>query len=131
MLLEYDKLGGLVPAIVQDERTGQVLMVAFMNREAFEETLSSGQAVFYSRSRRQLWRKGEQSGHRLLVREIKVDCDADAVLLRVEAQGAGTCHEGYRSCFFRRLGPDGRPEVVESQSFDPAAVYGAAEEGGR
>jgi len=128
MKLDYDKLGGLVPAIVQDQGTGQVLMMAFMNPEAFQETLGSGLAVFYSRSRKRLWRKGEQSGHRLLVREIKVDCDADAVLLRVEAQGGGTCHEGYRSCFFRRLDPDGRPEVVEPPTFDPAAVYGAAEE---
>ena len=128
MTLDYDKLGGLVPVIVQDAGTGQVLMMAFMNPEAFQETLSSGQAVFFSRSRKRMWRKGEQSGHRLLVREVKVDCDADAVLLRVEAQGAGTCHEGYRSCFYRRLDPEGRPEVAEAPTFDPAAVYGAAEE---
>ena len=125
-VVKFDE-NGLVPAIVQDVDSGQVLMMAFMSPEAFQETLSSGVAVFFSRSRGRLWRKGERSGHRLLVREVRVDCDADAVLLRVEAQGAGTCHEGYRSCFFRRLDPEGRPEVAEAPSFDPAAVYGTAE----
>ncbi len=123
MDLNFEKLGGLVPAIVQDHRTGRVLMVGFMNSEAFRRTVETGQATFYSRSRGKLWLKGETSGHRLLVREIYTDCDQDAVLLKVEALGPGVCHEGYESCFFRRL-EDGRWQVAEPRSYDPAQVYG-------
>lgn len=123
MDLNFDKLGGLVPAVIQDHRSGRVLMLGFMNREAFERTLASGFATFYSRSRGKLWLKGETSGHRLAVKEIFTDCDADAVLLRVEALGPGVCHQGYRSCFFRRL-QDGRWEPTEKPSFDPREVYG-------
>ncbi|MDW8131171.1 MAG: phosphoribosyl-AMP cyclohydrolase [Bryobacterales bacterium] len=123
MDLNFEKLGGLVPAIVQHYRSGRVLMVGFMNQEAFRRTVETGQATFYSRSRGQLWTKGESSGHRLLVREIYTDCDRDALLLKVEPLGPGVCHEGYASCFFRRL-EEGRWLEGEPKSFDPAQVYG-------
>jgi phosphoribosyl-AMP cyclohydrolase len=112
---------GLLPAIAQDVRTGQVLMLAWMNREAYQETRRTGQATYYSRSRGKLWRKGEESGHRQSVSEIRVDCDADAILLLVEQLGAA-CHEGYASCFFRSCTDEG---FVENQSrlIDPASVY--------
>jgi phosphoribosyl-AMP cyclohydrolase len=124
MQLDFAKEGGLIPAIVQDARSGEVLMLGFMNEQAYSETLASGVVTFFSRSRRKLWRKGETSGHTLRVREMRVDCDADAVLVRVDAVGPGVCHEGYRSCFFRRLGTDGSAEVAAEKTFDPAAVYG-------
>ena len=124
MQLDFAKLDGLVPAIVQDKVTGEVLMLGFMNEQAFDETRATGTATFFSRSRGKLWRKGEQSGHTLRVSEMLVDCDADTVLLRVEAAGPGVCHEGYRTCFFRRLEADGSASVVEEKTFDPVAVYG-------
>ena len=124
MQLDFTKLGGLVPAIVQDAKTGEVLMLGFMNEEAFAETRASGDVTFFSRSRKKLWRKGEQSGHTLRVREVRVDCDNDAVLVRVDPLGPGVCHEGYGSCFFRRLEADGSPAVIAERTFDPAAVYG-------
>jgi phosphoribosyl-AMP cyclohydrolase len=114
---------GLVTAVTQDASTGQVLMVAHMNREAWNETLASGQAVYYSRARGRLWRKGEESGNRQRVREIYVDCDADAVRLKVDQVGGAACHEGYWSCFFRQLTPDGL-KIVAERVFDPAQVYG-------
>jgi phosphoribosyl-AMP cyclohydrolase len=123
MQLDFDKLDGLIPAIVQDAATGEVLMLGFMNEQAYRETRASGQVTFFSRTRNKLWRKGEQSGHELRVREMLVDCDADTILVRAEAVGPGVCHEGYRSCFFRRLGSDGSAEVVTTRAFDPAAVY--------
>jgi phosphoribosyl-AMP cyclohydrolase len=98
-------------------------MVGYMNQEAFDKTVETGFATFYSRSRRKLWLKGESSGHRLVVKEISTDCDADAVLLKVEALGPGVCHEGYRSCFFRRL-ENGEWKVAEERTYDPRAVYG-------
>ena len=104
---DFDKRGGLLPAIAQDVRTGQVLMVAYMNREAWERTLATGRATYWSTSRKALWVKGETSGHVQHVREVLVDCDADAVLLRVEQVGGVACHEGYASCFFRRADADG------------------------
>ena len=104
---DFEKRGGLLPAIAQDARTGQVLMVAYMNREAWERTLETGRATYWSTSRKALWVKGETSGHVQHVREILVDCDADAVLLRVEQVGGVACHEGYASCFFRRADTDG------------------------
>ena len=124
MELQFSKLDGLVPAVVQDDASGEVLMLGFMNTEALAATLQSGDVTFYSRSRRRLWRKGESSGHRLLVRELRVDCDADAILVRVKALGLGVCHEGYRSCFYRRLGRDGSAVVVAERAFDPDRVYG-------
>ena len=99
-------------------------MLGFMNEEAYAATQSSGEVTFFSRSRNKLWRKGEQSGHVLRVREMRVDCDVDALLIRVEALGPGVCHEGYRSCFFRRLSAAGAAEVVDERTFDPDAVYG-------
>jgi len=113
----------LVTAVVQDASSGQVLMVAHMNREAWEETLATGRATYFSRSRDRLWRKGEQSGNVQLVREIYIDCDADAVLLKVEQVGGAACHEGYASCFFRQLKPDGL-HIVGVRVFDPDEVYG-------
>ena len=123
MELRFDKGGGLLPVIVQDAATSEVLMLGFMNSEAFEETRRTGEVVFFSRTRNQLWRKGEQSGHVLKLREMRIDCDSDALLLRVEALGPGVCHEGYRSCFFRRFEPDGSAAIVEERKFDPARVY--------
>jgi phosphoribosyl-AMP cyclohydrolase len=127
MDLDFAKLGGLLPAIVQDAQSGEVLMLGFMNEEAYAATRSTGDVTFFSRSRNQLWRKGEQSGHLLRVREMRVDCDVDALLIRVDALGPGVCHEGYRSCFFRRIYENGMAEVVEERVFDPQAVYGARE----
>ena len=114
--------GGLLPAIAQDAQTGEVLMLAYMNAEAFAETLQSGRAVYYSRSRGRLWRKGEESGHVQHVREVLVDCDADTILLKVEQTGPA-CHEGYKSCFFRRAGA-GKLEIVAERLVDPRQVYG-------
>jgi len=128
---DFSKGDGLVAAIAQDAASGEVLMIAWMNAAAYEETLRTGRAVYYSRSRGRLWRKGEESGHVQRVREIWLDCDADAVLLRVEQTGPA-CHEGYRSCFFRRVTPEGLV-VVGQRLVDPAAVYRAkpsAAEGG-
>ena len=123
MILDFDKLGGLVPAIIQDAASGRVLMLGFMNDEAFRKTVETGFATFFSRSRNKLWLKGESSGHRLVVKEISADCDGDAVLVKVEALGPGVCHEGYRSCFFRRL-ENGEWKVAEERTYDPHAVYG-------
>ncbi len=122
MDLDFDKAGGLVAAIAQDWRTGEVLMIAWMNREAFDETLRTGRAVYFSRSRGKLWRKGEESGHVQLVKELYVDCDADAVLLKVEQLGGAACHEGYKSCFFRKRDGDAWTTVGE-RVFDPKQVY--------
>ena len=113
---------GLLPAIAQDRESGRVLMLAWMNREAFEETVRTGAAVYYSRSRGELWRKGDTSGHRQRVHSIAIDCDADAILLQVDQEGAA-CHEGYRSCFFRELA-GGQLAVVGERVFDPKQVYG-------
>ena len=124
MDLDFTKLDGLVAAVIQDATTGRVLMVGFMNEEAFRKTVESGFAHFFSRSRNKLWLKGETSGHRLVVKEISTDCDHDAVLLKVDAQGPGVCHEGYQSCFFRRL-DNGAWTITESRAYDPNAVYGS------
>jgi phosphoribosyl-AMP cyclohydrolase len=123
MPLDFDKLDGLVPAVVQDHQSGRVLMVGFMNAEAFRRTVDTGFVTFYSRSRKTLWMKGQSSGHRLLVKSIHTDCDKDSVLVAVDPQGPGVCHKGYASCFFRSL-QDGDWEVTEERTFDPDAVYG-------
>jgi phosphoribosyl-AMP cyclohydrolase len=122
MNLDFSKLDGLVTAVIQDHVTNRVLMVGFMNEEAWQKTVESGFATFYSRSRKKLWLKGESSGHRLVVKEISTDCDYDAVLLKVEAVGPGVCHEGYQSCFFRRL-TSGEWKESEPKTYDPKAVY--------
>jgi len=122
--IDFQKSGGLGPAIIQDQRTGDVLMLGFMTPESLAETQRTGEAVFFSRSRNKLWKKGESSGHVLRVREMRVDCDADALLVRVEAVGPGVCHEGYRSCFFRKLEPDGSAKIIAERTFAPEKVYG-------
>jgi phosphoribosyl-AMP cyclohydrolase len=120
--IDFDKSGGLVPVIAQDADSGVVLMLAWMNREAYEETQRTGLAVYYSRSRNRLWRKGEESGHHQEVREILIDCDADTILLKVHQIGGAACHEGYQSCFFRRVEGNG-VKVIAEKVFDPAKVY--------
>ncbi len=118
----------LLPVIAQDADTGEVLMLAYMNREAYEETLRTGRVCYFSRSRNSLWRKGESSGHVQEVREIRLDCDADAILVKVHQVGGAACHEGYKSCFFRTVDPASGELRVEGQRvFDPAEVYGKKE----
>jgi phosphoribosyl-AMP cyclohydrolase len=123
MRLDFQKMDGLAAAVVQDWKTGQVLMVGFMNEEAWKKTLETGNAVFYSRTRNKLWMKGETSGHKLVVKEIFTDCDLDTVVLKVEALGPGVCHEGYQSCFFRKLDSN-EWKVAAERTYDPDAVYG-------
>ena len=123
MTLDFQKSDGLVTAVIQDQASGRILMVGYMNEEAFRLTVETGFATFYSRSRQKLWLKGESSGHRLVVKSISADCDLDAVLVQVAALGPGVCHEGYKSCFFRSL-ENGQWKVAEERQYDPAAVYG-------
>jgi phosphoribosyl-AMP cyclohydrolase len=122
--LAFEKLGGLIPGIVQDHDTGDVLMVGYLNSIALEETQRTGEVHFFSRSRNRLWKKGETSGHVLRVREVRVDCDADALLFLVDPLGPGVCHEGYRSCFYRSLESDGTSMVVSDRTFVPMDIYG-------
>jgi len=124
MNLDFEKAGGLVTTVIQDHASGRVLMVGYMNEEAFRMTVETGFATFYSRSRQKLWLKGETSGHRLAVKSIATDCDQDAVLVQVEALGPGVCHEGYESCFFRKL-DQGAWKIADERAYDPAAVYGS------
>ena len=123
MQLDFTKVGGLIPAIIQDAASSDVLMLGFMNDVAFAETQRTGEVVFFSRSRNRLWKKGESSGHVLKVRDVRIDCDADSLLIRVEPIGPGVCHEGYRSCFFRRVGADGVATVIAERTFLPESVY--------
>ena len=116
---------GLIPAIIQDRHSGKVLMLGYMNDDAYKKTLTSGFVTFYSRSRQKLWVKGETSGHRLMAREIRVDCDQDALLIQADLTGPGCCHMGYRSCFFRKVTAKGE-EIILQREFDPARVYGEA-----
>jgi phosphoribosyl-AMP cyclohydrolase len=122
-LLDFEKNGGLLPAIAQDDASGEILMVAYMNRESLQRTVETGEVVYWSRSRNRLWHKGEESGNVQRVRSIATDCDGDVLLLRVEQVGGAACHTGKRSCFFRRLTSDGRVEDVGVQVFDPEQVY--------
>ncbi len=119
---DFDKSGGLVPAIVQDDRTGEVLMLAYINKAAWEATLASGKATYYSRSRQSLWVKGETSGHTQRIKEIRIDCDRDTVLFRVEQAGAA-CHQGYPSCFYTQITNDGEAVITQERVFDPSEVY--------
>ncbi len=119
--LNFKKMNGLIPVIVQDHEKGDVLMMAFMNEEAWKKTLESGKAWYYSRTREKLWLKGEKSGNIQIVREIFVDCDDDTILLKVEQVGQAACHTGYRSCFYRKL--NGDLKVVGEKIFDPEEVY--------
>jgi len=121
--IDFAKGGGLLPVIVQDVKSGEVLMLAYMNEAALTETIRTGRACYFSRSRQCLWRKGETSGHVQQVRDIRIDCDADALLLKVEQVGGAACHEGYESCFFRQRRED-TWNVVGERVFDPAVVYG-------
>ncbi len=121
--LDFAKLDGLITTVIQDAATGRVLMVGFMNEESLRLTVETGKAVFYSRSRKKLWRKGESSGHWLLVKSIQTDCDTDALLMQVEAVGPGVCHAGYESCFYRTL-KDNEWVETEAQTYDPNQVYG-------
>jgi phosphoribosyl-AMP cyclohydrolase len=127
MKMAFEKLDGLIPAVIQDQATKEVLMLGFIDENALVGTRRSGEVHFFSRSRNRLWKKGETSGHVLRVKEILVDCDADALLIRVEAEGPGVCHEGYRTCFFRRLETDGTLHVIAEKTFSPAEVYGRKE----
>ncbi len=120
--LDFNKTGGLVPAIVQDNETGEILMLAYMNQEAFNATLSTGKATYYSRSRQTLWVKGETSGNVQLVKEIRIDCDDDTVLLKVEQLGGAACHTGHRSCFHKKI-ENGVIRIVGEPVFDPQEVY--------
>ncbi len=114
----------LIPVIAQDDETGDVLMLAYMNKEAWDETLRSGRAVYFSRSRQKLWRKGEESGHVQEVKSIYIDCDGDTILIKVNQVGGAACHEGYRSCLFREVDPEsGDVEIVGARVFDPNEVY--------
>jgi phosphoribosyl-AMP cyclohydrolase len=122
MTIDFDKAGGLLPAIAQDADTGEVLMLAWMNREAYEETLRTGRACYYSRSRGKLWRKGEESGHVQEVKHVYVDCDADTILLKVHQIGGAACHTGFRSCFYREV-EGGSLKVIGRPVFDPSQVY--------
>jgi phosphoribosyl-AMP cyclohydrolase len=119
---DFTKGDGLLPAIAQDAQTGDVLMLAWMNAESFAETLATGRAVYFSRSRGRLWRKGEESGHIQEVEQIYIDCDADTILLKVRQTGPA-CHEGYRSCFFRRRTEGGNFEITTPRLIDPATIY--------
>ena len=122
MQLDFEKTGGLIPVVVQDAADGRVLMVGFMNEEAFQKTVETGKVTFYSRSRAELWIKGGSSGHYLVVKDIQTDCDRDTLLIQAESLGPGVCHNGYRSCFYRRL-DGGEWQAFESQTYDPKAVY--------
>jgi len=120
--LDFNKTGGLVPAIAQDYQTGEILMLAYMNPDAFNATLSTGKATYYSRSRQTLWVKGETSGNMQLIKEIRIDCDEDTVLLKVEQLGDAACHTGHRSCFFKKV-EDGSIRIMGKPIFDPREVY--------
>lgn len=120
--LDFSKINGLVPAIVQEYDTGEVLMLGFMNQAAWEKTLATGKATFFSRSRQTLWTKGETSGNVQRVREIRIDCDDDSVLLKVEQLGGAACHTGHKSCFFKKI-EDGNIRVIGTPVFDPKEVY--------
>jgi phosphoribosyl-AMP cyclohydrolase len=120
--IDFDKGGGLVPVVVQDAGTGDILMLAYMNKDAWLKTLQTGKATYWSRSRNELWVKGETSGHTQHVEEILVDCDSDTVLLKVRQAGGAACHTGYRSCFYRRV-INGKTEVIGEQIFKPEDVY--------
>lgn len=127
-MFKFDQ-AGLIPAIIQDARTGTVLMMAYMNKEALEKTLATGETWFWSRSRQVFWHKGETSGNVQKVQEVYYDCDRDTLLIKVEQKGAA-CHEGYQSCFHYRLERDGSTTVVGEREFDPVEVYGEKENSG-
>jgi len=120
--LNFKKMGGLIPAVVQDYKTGEVLMLAFMNQEAWEATLSTGKATYYSRTRQQLWIKGETSGNIQIIKDIRIDCDDDTVVLKVDQVGGAACHTGHKSCFYKKV-EDGSIRIVGKPIFNPEEVY--------
>lgn len=120
--LDFDKMNGLIPAIVQDYKTYEVLMLGFMTPAAWMATLSTGKATFFSRTRKALWEKGKTSGHVQVVKEIRVDCDNDTILLLVEQVGGAACHTGHRSCFFKKI-ENGAVKIIGKPVFDPKEVY--------
>ncbi len=121
--LDFAKGDGLLPAIVQDYRSGKVLMLAYINRASWEKTIETGEAHYWSRSRQELWHKGGTSGHIQKIKEIFVDCDSDTIIFKVEQLGGAACHTGYESCFYRKVGRDGNVTVVSKKIFDPKKVY--------
>jgi phosphoribosyl-AMP cyclohydrolase len=120
--LNFSKSNGLIAVIAQDWQTNEVLMFAYANKEAILKSLATGRAHYYSRTRKELWEKGESSGHIQIIKEVFLDCDADAILLKIE-QKVAACHEGYRSCFFRKLNDKGKFEVVGRKMFNPSDIY--------
>jgi phosphoribosyl-AMP cyclohydrolase len=122
--IDFAKGDGIAPVIIQDHETGDVLMLAYMNQEAWDKTLSTGKVHYYSRSRNKLWLKGETSGHTQDVKTIYVDCDTDTILIKINQHGGAACHEGYRSCFFREREGNGQWQVIGERVFDPETVYG-------
>src|SRR5579872_5729868 len=124
MELDFEKENGLIPAIVQDAANGEILMLGFMNREALAKTQETGYVTFYSRSRKKLWMKGETSGQRLVLREMRVDCDLDAILVKATLDGGAVCHAGYRSCFFRSIDRKGDATVIAERVIAPEELYG-------
>ncbi|MCP4190785.1 MAG: phosphoribosyl-AMP cyclohydrolase [Planctomycetaceae bacterium] len=118
----FERAGGLIPAIAQDAATGEVLMMAYMNEESYRETIATGRAVYFSRSRNKLWRKGEESGNTQQIEGVFLDCDRDTILLKVNQIGDAACHNGYRSCFYRQVTDQGL-EIVGQRVFDPKEVY--------
>lgn len=124
--IDFAKGDGVVPVVVQEDATGEVLMLAYMNQEAWEKTLATSKVHYFSRSRNRLWLKGEISGHVQEVKDIYVDCDTDTILIKIHQHGGAACHEGYRSCFFRRR-VNGEWQITGEKVFDPARVYGKGE----
>ena len=122
--IDFAKGDGIVPVIIQDNDTNDVLMLAYMNQEAWEKTLSTGKVHYYSRSRNRLWLKGETSGHTQDVKSVYIDCDTDTILIKIHQHGGAACHEGYRSCFFRERNGSDNWQVIGERVFDPETVYG-------
>ena len=120
--LNFKKMGGLIPAVVQEDKTGEVLMLAFMNKAAWEATLATGKATYYSRTRKELWVKGKTSGNMQLIKEIRIDCDDDTVVLKVDQVGGAACHTGHKSCFHKKV-EDGSIRIVGKPIFNPEEVY--------
>jgi phosphoribosyl-AMP cyclohydrolase len=121
--LDFQKGGGILPAIAQDFKSGKVLMLAYMNTYAWELTLQTGEAHYWSRTRKKIWHKGETSGNIQIVKEILVDCDYDTILLKIEQVGGAACHLGYESCFHNKVNPNGETSIIGKKLFDPEKVY--------
>jgi phosphoribosyl-AMP cyclohydrolase len=120
--IDFNKSGGMVPVIFQDQKTGEVLMLAYMNEEAYSLSIKTGLAHYWSRSKNRIWKKGEESGHIQEIKEVRIDCDNDTILMKVHQVGGAACHEGYRSCFFRKVVND-KTEIEGERIFDPSKVY--------